>query len=141
MKHLRKFFEEVNDQEYEELKDFCEMYLAYLTDEGWNISVTQKLGDYPVRGGYYDVFIWINYSNDGNPRWPQIADQFIPFFKVLLDNYSLIPSVGRSMIDGSPRYNLVEFSGSNRTREEILGNLIPDNQPVRKIMFKVKGKL
>lgn len=139
MKHLRKFFEEVNDQEYEELKDFCEMYLAYLTDEGWNISVTKKLIE---TGIYYDVFIWINYTvADGNPRWPQISDQFIPFFKVLLDNYSLIPSVGRSMVDGSLRYNLVEFSGSNRTREEILGNLIPDNQPVRKIMFKVKGKL
>ena len=33
MKYLRRIFEEVNQNEYEQLKDFCEMYLAYLLDD------------------------------------------------------------------------------------------------------------
>jgi hypothetical protein len=92
--------------------------------------------------GYYDVFIWKNYKvADSKPIWDDISDHFIPFFKVLLDNYELVPSVGRSMRDGSLVNNLVRFSGANVPKEKILGNLIPGNQPVRKIMFKVKCKI
>jgi hypothetical protein len=142
MKYLKRIFEEVNREEYEELKDFCEMYLAYLLDDSdWQLSVTMKTQVYPDKG-YYDVFIWKNYKvADSKPIWDDISDHFIPFFKVLLDNYELVPSVGRSMRDGSLVNNLVNFSGANVPKEKILGDLIPGNQPVRKIMFKVKRKI
>ena len=53
----------------------------------------------------------------------------------------MIPSVARSMKDGSLVDNLVEFSGANVPKEKILGDLIPGNQPARKIIFKVKRKI
>jgi hypothetical protein len=142
MKYLKRIFEEVNHEEYKELKDFCEMYLAYLLDDSdWQIAITMKTQVYPDKG-YYDVFIWKKYKvADSKPIWDDISDHFIPFFKVLLDNYELVPSVGRSMRDGSLVNNLVNFSGANVPKEKILGNLIPGNQPVRKIMFKVKRKI
>ena len=37
MKHLRRFNESVNKEE--ELQDFCETYLAYLLDDGFEVSV------------------------------------------------------------------------------------------------------
>jgi hypothetical protein len=148
MKYLKKIFEEVNRDEYEELKDFCEMYLAYLLDDSdWKIEITMKTQVYPDKG-YYDIFLWRIYvvAPDGsasypNVVWDDISDHFIPFFKVLTDNYELVPSVGRSMKDGSLVNNLVSFSGANVPKEKILNDLIPGNQPVRKIMFKVKRKL
>lgn len=148
MKYLRRIFEEVNRDEYEELKDFCEMYLAYLLDEGdWRIDIAMRTSVYP-NTGYYDCMIWRRYETnaDGsnsypNATWDDVSDHFIPFFKVLIDNYELIPSVSRSMADGSLVDNLVEFSGANVPKEKILNDLIPGNQPARKINFKIKRKI
>jgi hypothetical protein len=154
MKYLRRIFEEVNQNEYEQLKDFCEMYLAYLLDDGdWRIDIAMRT---QVHTGFYDCIIWRRYemNADGsqwvdhtvsrsypNTNWDDISDYFIPFFKVLTDNYELVPSVARSMKDGSLVDNLVGLSGGNFTKEKILGNLIPGNQPARKITFKVKRKI
>lgn len=148
MKYLKRIFEEVNRDEYEELKDFCGMYLAYLLDDdGWQIEISMKTQVYP-HTGFYAVLIWRRYETgpDGshsypNVVWDDISDHFIPFFKVLTNNYELVPSVARSMRDGSLVNNLVEFSGANVPKEKILGDLIPGNQPVRKIKFKVKRKI
>jgi hypothetical protein len=148
MKYLRSIFEEVNRDEYVELKDFCEMYLAYLLDDGnWRIDISMRTSVYP-NTGYYDCMIWRRYETnaDGshsypNSTWDDVSDYFIPFFKVLTDNYELVPSVARSMKDGSLVDNLVELSGGNFTKEKILGNLIPGNQSARKISFKVKRKI
>ena len=148
MKYLRRIFEEVNQNEYEQLKDFCEMYLAYLLDEGdWKIDIAMRTSVYP-NTGYYDCMLWRRYETnaDGshsypNTTWDDVSDYFIPFFKVLIDNYELIPSVSRSMKTGELVDNLVEFSGANVPKEKILGDLIPGNQPARKIIFKVKRKI
>lgn len=141
MKYLRRIFEEVNRDEYVELKDFCEMYLAYLIDEGWMIDIEMRTAVYPNKG-HYDVLIWKNYVVAADDLiWDDISDQFIPFFKVLIDNYELIPSVSRSMKTEELVDNLVEFSGANVPKEKILNDLIPGNQPVRKIKFKVKRKI
>jgi hypothetical protein len=163
MKYLRRIFEEVNRDEYEQLKDFCEMYLAYLLDDGdWHIDITMRTSVYP-NTGYYDCMIWrrLETQADGshsypNSTWDDISDRFIPFFKVLTDNYELVPtqywyavpatnglpsSVSRSIRDGSLVNNLVDFSGANVPKERILGDLIPGNQSARKISFKVKRKI
>ena len=139
MKYLKRVFEEVNRDEAVELKDFCEMYLAYLLDDSdWQMTITMKTQVYPDKG-YYDVFIWKKYKVYGNPTWDDISDHFIPFFKVLTDNYEL--NTRYVFHTGSLVNNLVEFSGTNVPKEKILNDLIPGNQPVRKIMFKVKRKL
>jgi hypothetical protein len=148
MKYLRRIFEEVNQNEYEQLKDFCEMYLAYLLDDGdWKIDIAMRTSVYP-NTGYYDCMLWRRYETnaDGshsypNTTWDDVSDYFIPFFKVLIDNYELIPSVARSMKTGELVDNLVEFSGANVPKEKILNDLIPGNQLARKIIFKVKRKI
>jgi hypothetical protein len=124
------------------------MYLAYLLDDGdWKIDIAMRTSVYP-NTGYYDCMLWRRYETnaDGshsypNTTWDDVSDYFIPFFKVLIDNYELIPSVARSMKTGELVDNLVEFSGANVPKEKILNDLIPGNQLARKIIFKVKRKI
>ena len=40
MKHLKRFNESLNDNEVDELRDFCETSLAYLLDDGYRIQVS-----------------------------------------------------------------------------------------------------
>jgi hypothetical protein len=126
--------------------------LAYLLDDGdWKIDIAMRTSVYP-NTGYYDCMIWRRYETnaDGshsypNVVWGDISDHFIPFFKVLTDNYELVPSVSRSMKTGELVDNLVELSGPYLvvllTKEKILNDLIPGNQSTRKISFKVKRKI
>jgi hypothetical protein len=90
MKHLRKFNESIDENE---LRDFCEINLAYLLDDGFEIMIS---------GNNFsgDSFKSIKITNprslddrqDGTVnyfKWNDIKDHFIPFFTRLLNQYSL----------------------------------------------------
>lgn len=105
MKHLRKYNEsKVN---LEEVKDFCEMHLAYLTDMGYYF-------DFNTHSDVY-YSIWIT----KNPyfRWLDIKDYFIPFLTVLDEKYDL--------------YNQVIFEGAASDSffkiEEVLNDEVSDD--------------
>lgn len=42
MKHLKKFNESLQPDEVNELKEFCETSLAYLLDDGYNVSLSVR---------------------------------------------------------------------------------------------------
>ena len=44
MKHLKRFNESLEPVEVDELKDFCETYLAYLLDEGFVVDIKSAHG-------------------------------------------------------------------------------------------------
>lgn len=77
MKHLKKFNEAVNKQE---LKEFCEEYLAYLMDEGFEIEIVSEDGL---------EFIHIYDYQDRPFQWSEVKDHFIPFLRMLELNYNL----------------------------------------------------
>jgi len=86
MKHLRKFESLVNPEKVdkEELKDFCEMYLSYLLDEGFYLHIVEHHFMCEInlrRVGYPEQWQYNGF------KWEEIADRFIPFLKVLYDNY------------------------------------------------------
>jgi len=72
----------------EELEDFCDTHLAYLTDEGFYI-------DYEELYGGHCTYVTIRhskrednkYSNDFS--WNEIKDRFIPFLQMLSKEYKL----------------------------------------------------
>jgi hypothetical protein len=93
MRYLKKFNEAISQ---EDLKDFCEQYLAYLLDEGYVLDfrlsgrVTQieftrpntdrKTRSFTVRNG--DVLVdWMD--------WDVIKDHFIPFLQMLDREYDI----------------------------------------------------
>lgn len=79
MKHLKSFNEDITSFNFEEeLKDFCEMNLAYLIDEGTEISVgeTQNGNIVKIRFDYFK-------------SWDEIKDHIIPFATRLNNKYEM----------------------------------------------------
>ena len=72
----------------EELEDFCDTHLAYLTDEGFFI-------DYEELYGGHCTNITIRHSKREDSKyshdfsWDEIKDRFIPFIQMLSKEYKL----------------------------------------------------
>lgn len=96
MKYLKRIFEEVSQNEYERLLDFCEGNLVYLLDDIWKLKINKKTAVYP-NTGYYDIVIYtFNNGNSVPVNWSDVQDYLIPFFRRLIENYDLV--------DINPRY-------------------------------------
>jgi hypothetical protein len=88
MKHLRRFNESVNKEE--ELQDFCETYLAYLLDDGFEVSIQHMYSNQMTnKHDYHFVTIKKSGKVSNNFKWEEIKDQFIPFISVLSKQYKL----------------------------------------------------
>jgi hypothetical protein len=97
-----KLFEDFNTPQdfIKELKDFCEMYLAYLIDEGFEVKVTEEKGDTYVLD-IEKVSVYANYTVgnygvrniDNSFKWVEVVDHFIPFYQMLSREYNLVKSV------------------------------------------------
>ena len=112
MKHLKRF-NESNSYE-EELKDFCEGYLAYLLDDG-----DYELFTYT----YVEHFKILLCEKDRSYiEWDNIKEHFIPFLSMLDKNYS---------IESGEIYDekAIDIDGT----EYLISDLIDDNiyQPLR----------
>lgn len=84
MRYLKKFNEAI---EPDEIKDFCEMYLAYLLDDGYALTFNEsgrvtQINFLKPRTDIEHIGIdWMN--------WDQIKDSFIPFLKMLDKQYDI----------------------------------------------------
>lgn len=87
MRYLKRIFEEVSQDEYERLLDFCEGNLVYLLDDIWKLKINKKTAVY----GYYDIVIYtFNNGNSVPVNWSDVQDYLIPFFRRLIENYDLV---------------------------------------------------
>ena len=94
MKYLKSFNEDLINRE--ELKDFCEMYLAYLIDDNIKISVIQNT-IHPQKGSIerdsINIIIqgFMSYENNKAifKTWGEIKNHFIPFIQMLDNNYNI----------------------------------------------------
>jgi hypothetical protein len=84
MRYLKPFNEAI---EPDEIKDFCEMYLAYLLDDGYALAfwengrVTQIDFVKPKTDVEHIAVDWMD--------WDHIKDHFIPFLKMLDKQYDI----------------------------------------------------
>ena len=123
MKYLKSIFESSELSDINELQDFCEMYLAYLIDEDWEVEVSEE-------PGFIKTFkIVINNSPKNITSWDQIKDKIIPFLEMLKKNYNLgaYPeqrfNIHKSWLDKSISILLV---GNNRFNSINIDELIED---------------
>jgi hypothetical protein len=106
MKHLKKFNESLDltflpgvkvlspeeiSLKKEELRDFCETYLAYLLDEGFELKIyggsQLTSNDNVIKQNPFQVSL---VKEDHSIfSWQDIINQFLPFLKFLKDNYNL----------------------------------------------------
>ena len=94
-----KLYEDFNTDFKKELQDFCEMYLAYLIDEGFEVKIKEEKSDVLVLD-IERVSAFNNYTEgphgtrfiDNSFRWSEISDHFITFYHMLSREYNLVKS-------------------------------------------------
>jgi len=142
MKHLKRF-NESQDNFKEELQDFCEMNLVYLTDEGAEIQIVE------TPGGHEGLHL-IRILLDRPKKWDHIKDHMIPFLTRLQNKYEITDEVYKEMTDNTGDIRLYiafEDSDTSSSRSYITNlvkNLIADNHAwpnsfINDIRLYVKG--
>jgi len=102
MKYLNKFNEGFGQHlDEQELREFCEMYLAYLIDEGFEIDISKERENSIT---YYWKVKFFKLESKGDLaysrmeyvkfKWNSVKDHFIPFFKVLNNKYIIKRNYG-----------------------------------------------
>ena len=95
MKHIKPFNEaNVTGQFLTDLREFCEMNLVYLMDDGLQVSVSKAS----------NVLIYVSLSTY-KMRWLGLSDYVIPLFTRLSSNYNIFKS--------EVHFNLGRVSGIN----------------------------
>jgi hypothetical protein len=82
MKYLKRIFEATGEKV--ELQEFCEMYLAYLIDDGFEVEV--------IRENIFKDSFRIRITTETGTittTWDNIKDKIIPFFSMLVRNYNI----------------------------------------------------
>lgn len=72
MKYLRRIFERLTDEEYYELKEECETYLAYLLDDDFEVDMSDGMPSL-----LFDIDIRKSNLADENYRESRNYDQFL----------------------------------------------------------------
>jgi len=129
MKHLKKFnearkhkFDYESTLDKEEVQDFCETYLAYLIDDGYQVSIIENNDWKRTHDSMRIIFLHDRNINPTNIEWDRVKDNFIPFLSMLDRNYTI--SKGKF-------YNEKVIEIDNQ--EYLLSDVIEDNiyQPIR----------
>jgi hypothetical protein len=99
MKHIKKFNEAVTVDKLQEVKDFCEGYLVYLLDEGFEVNVFDALfnRNYARRmGRNLPNTIDSNIPSECLIRisgkvfkWNEVKDTMLPFLQMLDRTYTI----------------------------------------------------
>jgi hypothetical protein len=146
MRHLKKFESYIDPEKVdkEELREFCEMYLSYLLDEGFEIYIVEHhfMCEINLHRSSYPE----QWQNSGF-KWEEIVDRFIPFLKVLYDKYV---SFGNKCIkletaNGmttnvyiSDFLNNMEIDMNKIDRIPITYKRLFDNSPIYNIQMKIE---
>jgi len=106
MIHLKRFNEKIQwNRDRPELLKFCEEYLAYLLDEGFDVSVRlYEKENRSYRDGIRDEGYISIQSKNNTFKWNDVKEDFIPFLEMLVIKYDLverlvvelIPSIGNT---------------------------------------------
>jgi hypothetical protein len=106
MIHLKRFNEKIQwNRDRPELLKFCEEYLAYLLDEGFDVSVRlYEKENRLYRDGIRDEGYISIQSKNNTFKWNDVKEDFIPFLEMLVIKYDLverlvvelIPSIGNT---------------------------------------------
>lgn len=74
MKYLRRIFERLTDEEYYELREECETYLAYLLDDDFEVDMVYVDNDIDIRKS--------ESADDDQFLWDDVKDHVIPLIEL-----------------------------------------------------------
>jgi hypothetical protein len=87
------------EHQRDELRDFCQGYLAYLLDDGFRVSIPANRSRALIRmAGEGMIFLLLPPSPGATFRFYEVKDAFLPFLQMLVRDYNL--HIGKSIIFG-----------------------------------------
>ena len=120
----------------EQIKDFCEMNLAYLMDDGLRVLVIE------LAEPFLEYKVTLSFRRVINKKWIEIKDQIIPFLTHLRNAYNgtLIPNIRIEMIGPNCTYP-DWFNIEDIISDKIVPvGRLNDDYKVLTIQFKIKVK-
>ncbi len=131
MKYIKLF----EDHFENNIQDFCDTYLAYLKDEGFDIYINSSgwfdgQGEITILRRNENGFILDDYS------WDEVRDHVIPFLQMLYKEYNYDKSIDKILF----------FTSSAKTISKSLDDVINDkvfaltNMPINKNLKKITIK-
>jgi hypothetical protein len=131
MKYI-KLFEDLFE---DELQDFCDTYLAYLKDDGFNVYInsagwTDGQGEITILRRNEDGFTLDEFS------WDEVKDHFIPFLQMLYKEYNYDKSTDK-IIFFTPNAKYITKSFDEVVNDKIFPvTNMPINKDIKKIIIK-----
>ena len=145
MRHLKRFNEsqEELDLQKEELRDFCETYLAYLLDKGFELKI---YGGSQLTSEVTPFQILLIKEDQSIFFWQDMINEFLPFLRLLKDNYNIekidpsshVPSIRKAdikFVDNKWHGITYQTKGLLKEQHNALGAL-----RLREVYFKVTVK-
>lgn len=153
MKHLRRFSESLKynwkfyEDDFYELKDFCETTLAYLLDEDFHIEYVGKFGIriIPISdNNFITVQLYgplVKESDDtaligsrySTWYWNDVKDYYIPLIQLLKSRYRLSEYISFRIQTGRLETYLKSY-----TLEQVVNDKIELDKPIFSISVEVK---
>jgi hypothetical protein len=133
MIHLKRFNEKIQwNRDRPELLKFCEEYLAYLLDEGFDVSVRlYEKENRLYRDGIRDEGYISIQSKNNTFKWNDVKEDFIPFLEMLVIKYDLVERLveyGNTVID---KYETGAPALKAAYKMQVLGNTTSYNADVK----------
>jgi hypothetical protein len=134
MKHIKKFESLIVESVKDDLKDFCEINLAYLMDDDYKIMITRRDSLPSVSPGHkpghlIHFYKWIG-GKTNFWEFSEVQDHFIPFLQRLSNQYEVIECV----VD----YFNVGKSGDWLSVEQVVNGAIVPDVLISRILIIVK---
>ena len=133
MKHLKRYNESLTPDEVDDLKDFCEVNLAYLLDEDFIVDIDSRFG---TTGN-----VSFDLKRESGFTWDEIKDHFIPFLQRLSNKYVIID---RIMISFQGTGVNTETRVESRVESLIndnIGTILPSETLIRRIFMRIVDKI
>ena len=93
MKYIKSYSSLIVESIKTDLKEFCELNLAYLYDEDYKVMITRR-DSLPIDNSHHKKGLIIHFykweSDDENFKWGEIENHFIPFLQRLSNEYTIV---------------------------------------------------
>ena len=93
MKYIKSYSSLIVESVKTDLKEFCELNLAYLCDEDYKVMITRR-DSLPIDNSHHKKGLIIHFykweSDEENFKWSEIENHFIPFLQRLSNEYTVV---------------------------------------------------
>lgn len=137
MNTLKRFNENLSDNEINDLKDLCDAHFAYLYDEGYIVKVENKVDEFGHDGRVKIPYTHIDFrkGNESSDAftWSDIKDYFIPFAENLHSEYPLAMITFRYVVLHVLKYWVYR----EYHIEDIVSDTIKQDLKIREISIRI----